>query len=306
MNMIEFQKRFSDEAACREFLEQVRWPHGVECPRCGAVGRASRLRTRLGNWTCLECKKSQFTVTCGTPLHRTHLPLTKWFLAIWLIATSSKGVSGKKLSEWLKVDYKTAWFMGHCIRRMLAEPQWSKISGIVEADEMYVGGRKKPEDDNPGSGSGGSKRGRGAGRAAVLVAVARDGGARAKRIATHSSEAIGLALREIVEPDAVLFTDGLPAYRKVGRAMAGHETVDHGRGRFARGNVHVNTAEGFIGLFRRAVQGTWHRISHKHVDAYLVECSWRYDRRRAPSVEKFSQALAGLCAGPLSFRELVA
>jgi transposase-like protein len=191
MSMIEFQKRFSNETACREFLEQVRWPHGPECPRCGAVGRAGRIRTRPGSWTCLECKKSQFTVTAGTPLHRTHLPLTKWFLAIWLITTSSKGVSGKKLAEWLEVDYKTAWFMGHRIRRMLAEPQWSKLSGIVEADEMYVGERKKPEDDDPGPSSGGSKRGRGAGRATVLVAVERDGGARAKRIATHSSQAVG-------------------------------------------------------------------------------------------------------------------
>jgi hypothetical protein len=264
-------------------------------------------------------------VTAGTPLHRTRVPLTKWSLVIWLISKSSKGVSGMKLLEWLDVDYRTAWYMGHRIRRLLVDPNWHKLSGVVEADEMYVGGRKdtrsralarKPEDDDPGAGSGGSKRGRGHGRAVVLVAAERGGDVRVRRIATHSSIEIGNAVRALIDPSARLMTDWLPAYRRVGRTMAEQVTVDHGRRRFSDGDGgHVNTTEGLaakaaeglsIGLFRRSVQGTWHWVSQKHLDGYTTECTWRHNRRYISAVKKFIQALAGLEAGPLGYRELVA
>jgi hypothetical protein len=254
-------------------------------------------------------------VTAGTPLHRTRVPLTKWFLAIWLISTSSKGVSGMKLTEWLDVDYRTLWYMGHRIRRLLADPNWHKLSGIVEADghvvgalrQMHVGGRKKPEDDDTAAGSGGSKRGRGHGRAVVLIAAERGGDVRVRRIATHSSIEVGNAVRELINPSARLITDGLPAYRRVGRTMAEHVTINHGRRRFSDGSGgHVNTAEGFIGLFRRSVQGTWHWVSQKHLDAYTTECTWRHNRRHVSAARKCIQALGGLDAGPLGYRELVA
>jgi hypothetical protein len=281
-------------------------------------------------------------VTAGTPLHRTRVPLTKWFLAIWLMApggadcrssTSSKGVSGmdtqsrvpaRKLAEWLDVDYRTAWYMGHRIGRLLADPNWHKLSGIVEADghavgalrQMHVGGRKdtragalahKPEDDDPGAGSGGSKRGRGQGRAVVLVAAERGGDVRVRRIAMHSSIEVGNAVRELIDPSARLITDGLPAYRRVGRTMAEHVTINHGQRRFSdRAGGHVNTAEGFIGLFRRSVQGTWQWVSQKQLDAYTTECTWRHHRRHVSAARKFIQVLGGLDIGPLGYRELVA
>jgi hypothetical protein len=269
--------------------------------------------------------------------------LTKWFLAIWLISTSSKGLSGMKLWEWLDVDYRTAWYMGHRIRRLLADPNWHKLSDIVEADghevgaarQMYVGDRKdtrsralarKPEDDDPGAGSGGSKRGRGHGRAVVLVAAERGGDVRNRRIATHSSIEIGNAVRELIDPSARLITDGLPAYRRVGPTMAEHVAVDHERRRFCAPSArerscpdgaggHVNTTghavgacrrQGFIGLFRRSVQGTWHWVSGKHLDAYTTECTWRHNRRDVSAAKKFVQALGGLDVGPLGYRELVA
>jgi len=305
--MIAFRRRVSDDEACRALLEAVRWPNGPVCPRRGAAGRASRIKTRPGLWACRACRRCQFTVTAGTPLHRTHLPLTKWFLAIWLIATSSKGISGLKLAEWLDVSYHTAWYLGHRVRHMLAQPAWRKLTDVVDVDEMYVGGRKKPEDDDPGPGSGASRRGRGAGRSVVLVAAQRNGPVRAMRIATHSSAEIGRAVLDLVAPDADLITDGLPAYRRVGCLMASHRTVAHGRRAFSdRAGAHVNTAEGFIGLFRRAVQGTWHWISRKHVEAYAAECAWRHNRRDAAAIDKLIEALSGLSAGPLGYRELVA
>jgi len=326
MDMITFMQRYSTDDACRALMEWVRWPDGPVCPKRRSVARASWLRSRPGTWSCCvgSCK-AQFSVTAGTPLHRTRVSLTKWFLAIWLMApggadcmsaTSSKGVSGmdtqsrvpaRKLAEWLDVDYRTAWYMGHRIRRLLTDPDWHKLSGIVEADEMYVGGREKPEDDHPGAGSGGSKRGRGHGRTAVLVAAERGGDVRARRIATHSSIEIGNAVRKLIDPSTHLITDGLPAYRRIGRTMAEHVAVDHGRRCFSDGTGgHVNTAEGFIGLFRRSVQGTGHWGSHKHLDAYTTECTWRHNRRDVPAATRFVQALSGLDAGPLGYRELVA
>jgi transposase-like protein len=141
MDMVTFMQRFSTDDACRAFLERIRWPAGPVCPKCGSVGRASRVGTRPGTWSCCVGKcKAHFSVTAGTPLHRTRVPLTKWFLAIWLISTSSKGISGLKLAEWLDVDDRTSWYMGHRIRRLLGDPEWRKLSGVVEADEMYVGG----------------------------------------------------------------------------------------------------------------------------------------------------------------------
>ena len=313
MNMIQFIQRSSTDEACRASMETQRWPEGPVCPKCGSVNRSGRVASRLGLWTCnANACKRQFTVTAGTPLHRTRVPLPKWFLAIWLITTSSKGVSGMKLSEWLQVDCRTAWYMGHRIRRMLADPMWEKLSGVVEADEVYIGARKKPEDNDPGPGTGASKRGRGHGRAAILVAIERgDEGrpprAATRRISTHSKAEIGRALREIASDDAHLITDGLPSYRSIGRAMASHGVVDHGRRKFSLGEgVHVNSAEGFIGMFRRAVSGTWHWISRKHAEAYSAECAWRHGRTSAAPMERFAAAFCGLSNGPVGFRELTA
>ncbi|WP_207168875.1 IS1595 family transposase [Rhodovibrio sodomensis] len=259
--------------------------------------------------------------------------MTEGFLAIWLMvpsgagrtsSTSSKGISGmdtesrvpaRKLAEWLDVDYRTAWYMSHRIRRLLSDPDWRKLSGIVEADghavgaprQMYVGGHKKPEDDYPGAGSGGSKRGLSHGRAVVLVATERGGDVRVRRIAAHSSIEVGNAVRDLIEPSAHLVTNGLPAYRTVGPTTAEHVTVDHGRRRLSNGGGdHINTAEGPIFLFRRSVQGTWHWVSRKHLDAYTTECAWRHNRRGVSAATAFIQALGGLDAVPLGDRELVA
>jgi hypothetical protein len=345
MDLVNFMQRFSTDEAGRAFVERVRWPNGPVCPKCGSVGRASRVTSRPGTWgCCVGSCKAQFSGTDGTPFHCTRMPLTTWCLAVWLISTSLKGFSGmdtpsrvpaRKLAGWLDVDYRTAWYLGHRIRRLLSHPDWHKLSGVVEADEVYVGDRKdtrsralarKPEDDDPGAGSGGSKRGRGHGRAVVLVAAERGGDVRNRRIATHSSIEIGNAVRELIDPSARLITDGLPAYRRVGPTMAEHVAVDHERRRFCAPSArerscpdgaggHVNTTghavgasqrQGFIGLFRRSVQCTLQRVSQKHLDAYTIECTWRHNRRDISAATIFVQALGGLDAEPLGYRGHVA
>lgn len=135
MTLAELQRRFPCDDACREWLKAVRWPHGPECPSCGSVGRASFVSTRR-KWGCSACN-AQFSVTAGTPMHGTHLPLTTWGTAMWLMACSSKGISAKKLGEWLGIQYRTAWHLSHRIRAMMAKDA-PMLRGLVEMDETYA------------------------------------------------------------------------------------------------------------------------------------------------------------------------
>lgn len=154
MTLKEFHRRFPEEATARAWFERARWPDGPECPRCGQVGQAWWIATKRV-WECKGCR-GQFTVTAGTPMHRTHLPLLTWLQAMWLISASSKGISALKLAEWLGVAYQTAWHLGHRIRAMMAEDS-PMLRGIVELDEMFGGApprrRAKPErgDDDAAS-----------------------------------------------------------------------------------------------------------------------------------------------------------
>jgi len=213
MSLRAFNAMFPDEDAARTWFERARWPHGPECPKCGSVNHAAWLKTR--RWNCMGCNH-QFTVTAGTPMHRTHLPLLTWAHAICLIVASSKGISAMKLAEMLGVHYGTAWHLGHRIRVMMAEAN-PILAGVVEIDESaasakrnggYAGAppRKKAkpsrdhDDQNPPN-----VRGRGTKRPMVLVAAERDGKVVAEVIPTHSREAIETALDGPLVTRAVWF-----------------------------------------------------------------------------------------------------
>lgn len=164
MDLVSFLDRFPTQAACFAHLEAMRWPSGPACPKCGVVNDALRLPKREGYWMCRACR-AQFTVMHGTPMEGTHLPLRTWFGAIFLLATSSKGVvSSMVISRQLDIGYKTAWFLTHRLRAMM-EQDWEKLRGIVEADETYVGGKRRKGkashrdggDDQP-KGRGGSRK----------------------------------------------------------------------------------------------------------------------------------------------------
>ena len=161
MTLSDFQSRFGTHEACRGHLEALRWPGGVVCPKCGTTDQAKRLATRPDIWRCRACRKD-FRVTDGTPMEGTHLGLEVWFSAIYLMATSRKGVSALTLQAWLGVSYKTAWFLCHRVRAMLADGSATKLTGVVEADETSIGGRKrKGRDDDEDQTGAPSHRGRG-------------------------------------------------------------------------------------------------------------------------------------------------
>jgi transposase-like protein len=201
MDLVSFLDRYPSQGACFAHFEAVRWPSGPVCPKCGVVNDALRLPKREGYWMCRACR-AQFTVLHGTPMEGTHLPLRTWFGAIFLLATSSKGVSSMVISRQLGIGYKTAWFLTHRLRAMM-EQDWEKLRGIVEADETYVGGKKRKKgqaskrdsDDDQPKGRGGSRK------MMATVAVERGGKARVRKGRTHSERTIAarrIRFRELV------------------------------------------------------------------------------------------------------------
>jgi transposase-like protein len=293
MSLRAFNDLFPDENAARAWFEVARWPQGPECPACGLVNKAVFLKNRR-IWECMGCNH-QFSVTAGTPMHRTHLPLLVWAQAIYLIVASSKGISAMKLSEMLDVHYSTAWHLGHRIRAMMAEAN-PILAGVVELDEMYAGAaprkRTKPTDDDAPPPA--NTKGRGTKRPLVLVAAERGGKVAADVIPTHGKAAIAAGLEGKLVPNAVVMTDGLPAYKHLG-AERTHLSVNHSDREYARTDeasglrVHVNTVESFNGFMRRAVTGVWHQISVKHLGRYVSETTFRWNNKADACLARMAQ-----------------
>jgi len=302
MKLITFMKRFDSDDACRAHLESVRWPHGPTCPHCGAVDNAKPVGGRP-SWHCCHACGKQFSVTVGTPMHGSHLPLRVWYLALYLILASSKGISSVKLGQHLGVGQKTAWFIGHRIRAMLDSGDETPLSGIVEVDESYIGGKRR----NARKGTPSRGRGRGTNKPMLFAAIERGGRARTAPIPSASAEAIDPLLFAWLNRDGVLATDELAVYQWFGGKMRRHVVVNHARREFVRWvhgiKAHTNTCEGFFGLFKRAIVGVWHWISAKHLHRYATEHEFRWNRR-GDVADRIARCLIGR-HGRLRWRELV-
>lgn len=309
ITFVEIEKIASNQSACLTLFEQLRFPDGLRCVKCGAaevIGKLfTRHRTRPGLFTCCACRR-QFTITSGTAMHRTRLPLGQWLRAIWLIVSASKGVSARKLSEMLGITYKVAWHLAHRIRAMMTDES-IVLSGIVEMDEVYAGA---PPRKKHGGGPSGVRSGRGPRRPLVLTMVERGGSAVFRRIASHSIAAIRGASHNRISSDAVISTDALPAYRKAVSGRA-HVTVKHSAGEFVRRNAdksgldaHTNAAKAMHAEIRRAGIGVWHWISPKHLDRYLDEISWRHNRRDIGHLRRIASVLSS-AGRPLPVSRLV-
>ena len=274
----------SPEAAV-EYLERLRWSDGPVCPHCKtpeADGRAHyRVKaksTRRKLWKCYACRK-QFTVTVGTIFEDSHITLDKWLLAFYLLCSSKKGMSAHQLHRMLGVTYKTAWFMCHRIRWTMTEPAVTeRLSGVVEADETYIGGKarnkKRGKAHNPNVG-------RGKGKSPVMVVVERGGKARSAHVANVTSESLKGVLRRHVDRGAKVMTDAYPSYRGLHHEFATHEVINHQDFEYVRGDVHTNTAENFFAILKRGINGVYHHVSEAHLHRYLSEFDFRYNARAA-------------------------
>lgn len=297
MNLPDLIEQFRSEDKCREYLEDLRWPNGVHCPRCGDMS-VSKIEKR-NQWECNEKScRYQFSVTAGTVFHDSHLPLWKWFLAIYLIGESKKGISAKQLQRTLGVSYKTAWYLGHRVRSAMEEGSPVPLKGIVEIDETWIGGRRR--------GSGGKWRDH---KKMILGAVARGGEVRLEvreGPGRESKVSYQSFVKAHVDGKAeMILTDSDSSWGDMSDFDTAHEKVDHAREEWVRGIVHTNTIEGVWSLFKRGVIGSYHQLSAKHLPAYLDEMAFRFNNRNNAFL--FRDTLLRMIEGEtLPYAELIA
>jgi len=299
---------FTDKAKAREHLEATRWPQGPICPHCGVVNEATELKGKAhrdGVYQCNACRE-QFTATVGTVFERSKVPLNKWLLASYLMASSKKGVSAHQLHRTLGVTYKTAWFMAHRLREGMADKSAAPapLGGegkVVEADETFVGGKEK----NKRLSKRNPKNIGAVGKSVAFTLVERNGRARSFHVANVSGRTLGPIIRKNVHRTSTLMTDDAGQYRPIGAEFARHESVNHGIEEYVRGDAYSNTVESFFALLKRGVYGTFHHVSEAHLHRYLAEFDFRYSNRAALGVDDTMRAdelLRGIGGKRLTYR----
>jgi transposase-like protein len=297
IDLVQLVEQFGSEDKCHAYLEDLRWPDGVRCPRCDSA-KISRIVKRR-QFDCDGCRY-QFSVRVGTIFHDSKLPLWKWFLAVYMMGESKKSVSANQLKRMLGVSYKTAWYLCHRIRAAMKDDSGELLRGIVEADETYVGGKLTGFANRREA-----ARGRRDNKTIVLGAVERGGKVRFRVVPDAKRGNVHGFLNDVVADDAeAIFTDSHRSYRGIGDEDTRHEWVDHSRDEWVRGLVHTNTAESVWSLFDRAIIGAYHKVSVKHLEAYLDEVAFRFNNRSNAFLFR-DTVLALVREDALSFRELV-
>jgi transposase-like protein len=304
MNLITFMKTFGTDEACRAHMQSVRWPHGPVCPKCGTINEAAPVGGRPGVFRCNGCK-GQFTVTVGTAMEGTHLPLNIWYLAMYLMLSTAKPISAMSLSRQMQIQYRTCWHLLHRLRAMLADGVKLPLAGIIEADETYVGGKARNRQKHRPE----TTRGRSTDKPMVFAAIERGGEARTAVVASASATALDPLMYRWFDRDSILCTDELGTYKWFRSKMRRHHSVTHSAREYARTEgstrVHTNTAEGFFGLFKIGILGIHHAVSGKHLHRYVTEHEFRYNRRGHDVGERIARCLIGQHGG-LRLRELFA
>jgi transposase-like protein len=279
-----------DERAAVEFLEAQRWGSEPACARCGSIAVYKMLDRKTGErskrflWRCKDCEQ-QFTVRTGTVLEDSRIPHRIWCHAFWRACSSKKGVSALQIQRETGLSYKSALFLMHRIRWAMADdPDTStKLTGTVEADETYVGGQPR-----------GTGRGKGyTVKTPVFAVIQRDGEMRTAVLERVTAENMPRNLRRFVDlAQARLITDEAHHYKAIGREFAGgHESVKHSAHEYVRGDVTTNTVEGFFGLLKRGLHGTFHSVSKRHLHRYCSEFEFRWNTRKTDDGARMGAAI---------------
>lgn len=290
-NLVKVIEQFRSEDRCRELLQTLRWPEGVRCPRCNS-DKISRIIKR-NQFDCDGCRY-QFSVTAGTIFGDSHLPLWKWFLAVTILCDSKKGISAHQLKRMLGVSYKTAWYLCHRIRKSMQAVHSSFLNGVVEIDEVYLGG--KPRRGRPRTE-----------KQPVIGIRQRNGELRFIMAKDVTAATIRSIIKDNVGDDVeMIITDEAAVYPWSLRTAQQdkHRTINHSR-EYVNGVVHTNTVESAFSLLRRGIIGTWHKVSVKHLPAYLNEMAFRFNNRRNPRLFQLTLKRM-LDAKTLTFSQLTA
>jgi transposase-like protein len=307
--------RFHNEEAAFAALEAIMWtdskpPH---CPLCGVAGKANRLAVQTskpskknpegkpvhGLWKCYACR-GKFTVRKGTIFEESRLELHLWLQAAFLMCSSKKGVSANQLHRTLGVTLKTAWFLAHRLREAMSEGALNPFGSggtPVEADETYIGRwRRKGEDER------GMQH-----KMKVVTLIDREtGAARSTVVQNVNAVSVGRIVAKNVAREARLMTDQSPVYGDIGREMASHETVNHSKEEYVRGDAYTNSAEGYFSIFKRGMKGVYQHCQEKHLHRYLAEFDFRYSHRIAKGVNDHARmdlALKGASGKRLTYRD---
>jgi transposase-like protein len=298
VNFPELVERFGSEEKSRVYLEAIRWPDGVKCPRDGYGA------TWIGTRNVWECNKKscgyQFTVRVGSVLQDSKLPLWKWFVAVFLMVESKKGISANQIRRMTGTTYKTAWFLTHRIRQAMVEAQgFRRLTGTVEMDATYVGGKRRFRHH----GKRGWDR---KGKVPVLGAVERGGEIRLR--VERNGESMGtygqLMAKHVDPATARLYTDSATSFQGLTDKDTTHEQVNHSAEEWVRGDVHTNTVESVWSLFKRSIVGSYHHMSVKHLESYLDEFEWRFNNRHNDYL--FRDTIKALIASDtMTYRKLI-
>jgi len=293
VNLMDINTLFPTEERCRELLVRLRWPEGPQCPRCKTP--AVELETEKQLFYCKDCDY-QFSVMTGTVFNDSHLPLVKWFTATLLLCEAKKGMSACQVQRTLGMSYKTAWYLCHRIRHAMAQTEKRMLDGKVEMDTTYIGGW------NRGKGQIGKMDNK-----EVVVGIRkRNGDLRFFHASDAKAGTLAKYIRENVSEDVeVIFTDDASANEvAVRKTQPGkHKVIKHSSGVYVMGDIHTNTVESAFSLLKRGILGTWHRISAKHLPAYLEEMEFRFNRRNRSDL--FLDTLRHMITAPvLTFKKL--
>ena len=296
------EPHFHNEAAAYRFVEKRVWPQGAVCPHCGGMERNKPLKgksTRLGVYKCYDCMKP-FTVKVGTVFESSHVKLHLWLQAMFLMASSKKGISSNQLHRTLGVTLKTAWFMSHRLRLAMATVGMEPMGGagkIVEVDETFLGRLQGIPKGLKGNGTMNT----------VLTLVERGGQARSFHVEGHRRSDVEGVMLANIKKETALMTDEANHYTAVGRKFSSHNVVNHKKDEYVRGNVTTNTVEGFYSIFKRGMKGIYQHCSEKHMHRYLAEFDFRYSNRVATGVNdeaRTNRMVSGIVGKRLTYRRI--
>jgi transposase-like protein len=278
LNLIKLAQDYSDEDKARALLESWRWPGGKPiCPHCKfdesykvTSKPDTKNKVRKGLYYCAACRKP-YTATVGTVMEDSHVPISKWMMAFFLICSSKKAISAHQLHRMLGVTYKTAWFMAHRIRYAFGGDN-TKLTGTVEVDETFVGGK-------------GERKTNFSRHVPVVALIERGGKMHTRVVSNVSQKNLGQCLNECVDKSAIVNTDNHDAYKPALKEYKRHDTVNHSRFEYSRTNADgtksgINTCESFFSLLKRGVYGSWHHVSREHLPKYANEFGFRWNTRK--------------------------
>ena len=303
--MLEAVRQFADPQVAHDFFVQIRFPHGVACPRMGCGSARGAYMANARRWYCNECKR-QFSAKVGTIFEDSPIGLDKWLPAIWLIASNRNGISSYELARGLKVTQKTAWFMLHRIREAMADESFVKFGALpVEVDETFVGGKAKSPRNEAGRMV---KKGPNYKKTTVMGIVERSNADRTGRIRafvvpSNRQHTLSDKIREHVAPGSVVYTDGLASYRRLNRDYV-HHIIDHAY-EYVRGHVHTNNIECFWSVFKRTIRGTYIAPRPQHLQRYVNEQVFRFNERETTDGPRFAKVTMGADGKRLTYRALI-